>query len=75
VLFDDGPLGGTKLVGFGLWKSPDGEIYVTFPWRAFGAASEPNPAVRHPRLSHRARARAQRETRRVRFQRDVVFTT
>jgi hypothetical protein len=40
VLFDDGPLAGTKLVGFSLWKSPDGEIYVTFPSRAFGAGSE-----------------------------------
>ena len=29
VLFDDGPLAGTKLVGFSLWKSPDGEIYVS----------------------------------------------
>ena len=37
---DDGPLAGTKLVGFSLWKSPDGEIYVTFPSRAFGAGSE-----------------------------------
>jgi hypothetical protein len=40
VLFDDGPLAGTKLVGFCLWKSPDGEVYVTFPSRAFGAGSE-----------------------------------
>ena len=40
VLFDDGPLAGTKLVGFSLWKSPDGEIYVTFPSRAFGTGTE-----------------------------------
>jgi hypothetical protein len=40
VLFDDGPLAGTKLVGFCLWKSPEGELYVTFPSRAFGAGSE-----------------------------------
>jgi len=40
VHFDDGPLAGTKLVGFSLWKRPDGEIYVTFPSRAFGAGSE-----------------------------------
>jgi len=40
VLFEDGPLAGTKLVGFSLWKSAEGEVYVTFPSRAFGAGSE-----------------------------------
>lgn len=40
VIFEDGPLAGTKLVGFSLWKSAEGEIYVTFPSRAFGAGSE-----------------------------------
>ena len=40
VLFDEEPLAGLKLVGFCLWSSPDGEIYVTFPPRAFGAGSE-----------------------------------
>ena len=41
ILFgDDGPLAGLKLVGFSLWKGPDGEVYVTFPSRAFGAGSE-----------------------------------
>jgi hypothetical protein len=40
VLFDDGRLAGTKLVGFSLWRSSDGEIYVTFPSRTFGAGSE-----------------------------------
>jgi hypothetical protein len=41
VLFDDGgPLTGMKLVGFSLWKSPEGEVYVTFPSRAFGAGGE-----------------------------------
>ena len=40
VHFDDGPLTGTKLVGFCLWRSPEGEIYVTFPSRAFGAGAE-----------------------------------
>ena len=40
VLFEEGPLGGTKLVGFSLCRSPDGDIYVTFPSRAFGAGSE-----------------------------------
>jgi hypothetical protein len=40
ITFEDGPLGGTKLVGFSLWKSAEGEVYVTFPSRAFGAGSE-----------------------------------
>ncbi len=40
VHFEEGPLAGTRLVGFCLWKSPEGEVYVTFPSRAFGAGSE-----------------------------------
>jgi hypothetical protein len=41
VLFDEeGPLVGMKLVGFSLWKSPEGEVYVTFPSRAFGVGGE-----------------------------------
>ncbi len=42
VLFeaDAGPLAGMKLVGFSLWRSPEGEIYVTFPSRAFGVGNE-----------------------------------
>ncbi len=41
IHFDqEGPLTGARLVGFCLWKSPDGEIYVTFPSRAFGAGAE-----------------------------------
>jgi hypothetical protein len=40
VLFDEEPLAGMKLVGFSLWRSPEGEIYVTFPSRAFGAGSD-----------------------------------
>ena len=40
VIFEDGPLAGTKLAGFSLWKSAEGEVYVTFPSRAFGAGSE-----------------------------------
>ncbi len=35
-----GILAGLKLVGFSLWRSPEGEIYVTLPSRAFGAGSE-----------------------------------
>jgi hypothetical protein len=42
VVFDEaaGPLAGMKLVGFCLWRSPEGEVYVTFPSRAFGAGGE-----------------------------------
>jgi len=42
VIFDGewGPLAGMKLVGFCLWRSPEGEVYVTFPSRAFGAGGE-----------------------------------
>jgi hypothetical protein len=35
-----GILAGPKLVGFSLWRSPEGEIYVTFPSRAFGAGQD-----------------------------------
>lgn len=35
-----GPLAGLKVVGFSLWRSPEGEVYVTFPSRAFGAGSD-----------------------------------
>jgi hypothetical protein len=35
-----GILAGRKLVAFSLWRSPEGEIYVTFPSRAFGAGQE-----------------------------------
>jgi hypothetical protein len=41
ILFEGGgPLTGMKLVGFSLWRSPEGEVYVTFPSRAFGAGSD-----------------------------------
>ena len=40
VHFEEGPLAGAKLVGFCLWRSPEGEVYVTFPSRAFGAGAE-----------------------------------
>jgi len=40
VVFEEGPVAGMKLVGFSLWKSADGELYVTFPSRAFGAGVE-----------------------------------
>lgn len=35
-----GPLEGLKLVGFSLWRSAEGETYVSFPSRAFGRGSE-----------------------------------
>ena len=40
ILFDEDPLAGMKLVGFSLWRSTDGDVYVTFPSRAFGAGTE-----------------------------------
>ena len=40
VVFEDGPLAGMKLVGFSLWRSVDGDVYVTFPSRAFGTGTE-----------------------------------
>jgi hypothetical protein len=40
VFDDDGPLKGMKLVGFSLWRDSEGEVYVTFPSRPFGAGSE-----------------------------------
>ena len=40
VFEDEAPLVGTKLVGFSLWRSADGEVYLTFPSRAFGAGTE-----------------------------------
>lgn len=35
-----GPLAGMKLVGLSLWRSPEGEVYVTFPSRPFGSGAE-----------------------------------
>ena len=35
-----GPLSGMKLVGFALWRGAEGDVYVTFPSRSFGVASE-----------------------------------
>lgn len=33
----DGFLAGMKLVGLSIWRASDGEIYMTFPSRGFGA--------------------------------------
>jgi hypothetical protein len=35
-----GPLAGMKLVGFSIWRSPEGEFYCTFPSRAFGTGND-----------------------------------
>jgi len=41
LVFDqEAPLTGMKLVGFCLWRDAEGEVFVTFPSRAFGAGSE-----------------------------------
>jgi hypothetical protein len=42
LLFEpaDGILAGMKLVGFSIWQSQEGEHYVTFPSRAWGAGQE-----------------------------------
>ena len=37
---ESGTLAGMKLVGFSLWRSPEGEVFVTFPSRAFGSGNE-----------------------------------
>jgi hypothetical protein len=40
IVFDDGILEGMKLVGFSLWQGAEGQTFVTFPSRAFGAGSD-----------------------------------
>jgi hypothetical protein len=41
LVFDEvGPLEGMKLVGFTLWRSTEGEVYVTFPSRSYGAGGD-----------------------------------
>lgn len=42
VLFGEeaGPLAGMKLVGFSLWRGSDGDVFVSFPSRAFGTGNE-----------------------------------
>jgi len=41
IIFDEaGPLERTKLVGFSIWRSPDGEPYVTFPARTVGLGQD-----------------------------------
>jgi hypothetical protein len=41
IVFDeDGPLAGIKLTGFSIWRGQEGEPFVTFPARSFGAGGE-----------------------------------
>ncbi len=42
VLFGEeaGPLAGMKLVGFSLWRGAEGDVFVSFPSRAFGVGNE-----------------------------------
>lgn len=35
-----GPLAGMKLVGFSVWRSAEGEVFVSLPSRPFGASGE-----------------------------------
>lgn len=37
---NESPFHGLKLVGFALWRSAEGDLFVTFPARAFGVGSE-----------------------------------
>jgi hypothetical protein len=37
---ESGPLAGMKLVGFSLWRSAEGEVFVSLPSRAFGTGGE-----------------------------------
>ena len=39
IHFGEGLLAGTKLSGFAIWKSPEGELYVTVPSRPFGSGT------------------------------------
>lgn len=36
----DGRLTGMKMVGFCIWRGAEGDVYVTFPSRAFGTATD-----------------------------------
>jgi hypothetical protein len=42
VVFEDSeaPFAGMKLVGFSIWRSVEGEMFVTFPSRSSGIGSE-----------------------------------
>ena len=40
IHFGEGLLAGTKLSGFAIWKSPEGELFVTVPSRPFGSGND-----------------------------------
>jgi hypothetical protein len=40
VFDEEGPLEGMKLVGFSVWRGPDGDTFVTFPARSFGVGTD-----------------------------------
>lgn len=40
IVFEEGALAGMKLVGFAVWRGAEGDVYVTFPSRAFGTATD-----------------------------------
>jgi hypothetical protein len=42
VVFEEeaGPLAGMKLVGFSLWRTSEGDVFVSFPARPFNAGGE-----------------------------------
>lgn len=40
LVFAGGVLDGMKLCGFSLWRNVEGEVYVSFPARAFGPGTE-----------------------------------
>jgi len=40
VFDDEGPLAGMKLVGFSVWRTAEGEIWVSLPARSYGSGSD-----------------------------------
>ena len=52
IVFGEGPLADMKLVGLSVWRGADGDLYVTFPSRAFGVGYAGDPFV--PAIDQRA---------------------
>lgn len=40
IVFEEGPLAGTKLIGFTLWRGKEGGRYVTFPSKSIGSGED-----------------------------------
>lgn len=40
IHFEKGPLVGMRLVGFSVWRTAEGQLYVTFPSRTKGVGAE-----------------------------------